>query len=68
MQKARDEQQFKKKMTERSNFAATGGATKVKKMIKKGMVSSASSAVFSVGTTDAAKSRYKAALGGVDGS
>jgi len=25
MQKARDEQQFKKKMTERSNFTATGG-------------------------------------------
>jgi hypothetical protein len=37
-------------------------------MIKKGMVSSASTSAFSVGLGDATKSRYKAALGGVDGS
>jgi hypothetical protein len=68
MQKAKDEREFKKKMTERSNFTATGGVKQVKKMIKKGMVSSASTAVFSVGVTDASRSRYKPALGGVDGS
>lgn len=36
MQKAREEAEFKKKMTERSTFSATVGVKKVKKMIKKG--------------------------------
>lgn len=66
MQKARDEQQFKKKMTERSNFTATGGVKQVKKMIKKGMVSSASTQAFSVGLGEV--SRYKPRMAGVDGS
>jgi hypothetical protein len=39
-------------MTERSNFTATSGVNKVKKMIKKGMVSSTSTSNFSVGLGD----------------
>ena len=36
MEKAREEAEFKKKMTERSTFCATTGAKKSKKQIKKG--------------------------------
>ena len=42
------EQEFKKKMTERSNFTATGGVKQAKKMIKKGLAGVPSPA-FNVG-------------------
>ena len=38
MQKAREEAEFKKKMTERSTFSATVGVKKAKKLIKKGQI------------------------------
>jgi hypothetical protein len=36
MNKAREEAEFKKRMTERSNFSATIGVEKAKKLIKTG--------------------------------
>ena len=38
MQKGREEAEFKKRMTERSNFTATGGIKKAKKLVKEGGV------------------------------
>ena len=47
MAKGREEAEFKKKMTERSNFTAAMGVKKAKKLIKKGVVSSVPANGFS---------------------
>ena len=48
MNKAREEKEFKKRMTERSNFSATVGVNKAKKLIKTGKVTKPKVAVLSV--------------------
>ena len=53
MNKAREEKEFKKRMTERSNFSATVGITKAKKLIKTGKIARAPAvAVFSVSVSN----------------
>mmetsp|Transcript_29711 Transcript_29711/g.45296 ORF Transcript_29711/g.45296 Transcript_29711/m.45296 type:complete len:88 (+) Transcript_29711:2262-2525(+) len=63
MRKARQQAEFKKKMTERSEFSATVGVKKAKKMIKKGASQgSAGNMVLSLSKTK------QTSFGKVDGS
>jgi hypothetical protein len=55
MRKGREEAEFKKKMTERSNFTAAMGVKKAKKLIKKGIVGN----VPVVGFSNAKDTKYK---------
>lgn len=63
MKKAREEAEFKKKMTERSNFAATKGTKKAKKMINSGKVQGNPQGGFSVGIE---KKAHKSGIGQVE--
>ena len=51
MKKAREEAEFKKRMTERSNFSATVGVKKVKKLITTGKIAKAPVASFTNSTS-----------------
>ena len=64
MQKAREEAEFKKKMTERSDFSAATGLNKAKQIIKAGSTKEISFDAF----VNATEKNKVTAFGKIDGS